>query len=297
MPFDRSQPPVVFGEVLFDCFPDGSRVLGGAPFNVAAHLAAFCAAPVFVSRVGNDALGDRIAKAMTDRGMSRIGLQRDPAHDTGTVEVTLSGGEPTYEIVADRAYDNIDAGALPALSGGGLLYHGSLALRNGVSATALRTLREALDAQIFLDVNLRSPWWDEQQVLAMIDAATWAKLNADELELLAPAGATLEERARLLLERHELELVIATQGSRGAFALSSDGGLCRVAPEAGVQVVDAVGAGDGFASVLILSLLRAWPLQQSLERAQSFASAMVGQRGATVEDPQFYAAFAKAWGL
>jgi fructokinase len=28
----------VFGEVLFDYFPDGSRVLGGAPFNVAWHL-------------------------------------------------------------------------------------------------------------------------------------------------------------------------------------------------------------------------------------------------------------------
>ena len=33
--------PVVFGEVLFDCFPDGSRVLGGAPFNVAWHCQAF----------------------------------------------------------------------------------------------------------------------------------------------------------------------------------------------------------------------------------------------------------------
>jgi fructokinase len=64
-----------------------------------------------------------------------------------------------------------------------------------------------------------------------------------------------------------------------------------------VQVVDAVGAGDGFASVLILSLLRRWPLQQGLDRAQAFASAMVGQRGATVDDPAFYAAFARAWGL
>ncbi|MCG2635366.1 MAG: carbohydrate kinase, partial [Gammaproteobacteria bacterium] len=25
----------IYGEVLFDHFPDGSRVLGGAPFNVA----------------------------------------------------------------------------------------------------------------------------------------------------------------------------------------------------------------------------------------------------------------------
>ena len=32
---------VVYGEVLFDCFPDGRRVLGGAPFNVAWGLKGF----------------------------------------------------------------------------------------------------------------------------------------------------------------------------------------------------------------------------------------------------------------
>ncbi len=131
----------------------------------------------------------------------------------------------------------------------------------------------------------------------MIDGATWAKLNADELCLLAPDGATVEERARLLLERHGLQLVIATLGSKGAFALAADGASGRVTPETNVQVVDAVGAGDGFASVLILSLLRGWPLQQGLDRAQAFASAMVGQRGATVDDADFYAAFVRAWGL
>lgn len=44
----------VFGEVLFDCFPDGRRVLGGAPFNVAWNLQAFGLAPQFISRVGDD---------------------------------------------------------------------------------------------------------------------------------------------------------------------------------------------------------------------------------------------------
>jgi fructokinase len=288
---------VIFGEALFDCFPDGAQVLGGAPFNVASHLAAFGAAPVFVSSVGGDALGDQIERAMAKRGMSRLGLQRDPVHGTGSVQVTLVDGEPSYDIVADRAYDHIQAAALPTLPAGSLLYHGSLALRGEVLTAALHALCEQTDAAVFLDVNLRDPWWDKQRVMAMLDGATWAKLNADELGLLAPDGATTDERAQLLLERHDLRLVIATLGAKGAFALAADGACCRVAPETSVQVVDAVGAGDGFASVLILSLLRKWPLQQGLDRAQAFASAMVGQRGATVDDPAFYAAFARAWGI
>lgn len=297
MPFDPSTPPIIFGEALFDCFPDGTNVLGGAPLNVATHLAAFGADPVFVSSVGNDALGERIERAMADRGMRRIGLQRDPVHATGSVQVLLVDGEPSYDIVADRAYDHIDAAALPTLPRNSLLYHGSLALRNSDSAAAFEALRAQIDAAVFLDVNLRDPWWDEDRLRAMIDAATWVKLNADELELLAPEGSSAEERARLLLKQHGLELVIATLGAAGAFALNRSGEHCRVAPAASVQVVDAVGAGDGFASVLILSLLRGWPLQQGLERAQSFASAMVGRRGATVDDPGFYADFAGRWEL
>ena len=36
----QNDPITVFGEVLFDQFPDGANVLGGAPFNVAWHLKA-----------------------------------------------------------------------------------------------------------------------------------------------------------------------------------------------------------------------------------------------------------------
>jgi fructokinase len=38
-------------------------------------------------------------------------------------------------------------------------------------------------------------------------------------------------------------------------------------------------------------------LPQTLERAQAFASAIVGQRGATVRDPAFYQPFLADWGL
>lgn len=297
MSFDHQQPPLIFGEALFDCFPDGTEVLGGAPFNVAWHLAAFGAGPVFLSRVGQDDLGERIDAAMREHGMTTLGLQQDPVHPTGTVQVRLADGEPSYEIVAERAYDYIDAALLPPLPERALLYHGSLALRQQGSANALRVLRGRLDPAVFLDVNLRDPWWQKEQLIELLEAATWVKLNADELELLAPSGDDPETRARHLRERYALDVVFATLGARGAFALGADESLSRVAPAGDIPVVDAVGAGDGFASVLILGLLRRWPLQQTLDRAQAFASAIVGRRGATVREPAFYQPFLLAWGL
>jgi fructokinase len=296
MPFDPSLAPVVFGEALFDCFPDGTEVLGGAPFNVAWHLAAFGAAPLFVSRVGDDPFGDRIAAAMAGHGMATAGLQRDPMHPTGRVQVSLAGGEPSYDIVADSAYDFIDAAALPTIPAGSLLYHGTLALRQADSAAALAALRARTES-VFVDVNLREPWWSAEAVRALLNGARWVKLNADELALLAAAGDDPESRAAALIERHGLALVYGTLGAQGAFALAADGSLERVRPGATVEVVDAVGAGDGFAAVLILGLLLDWPLGETLDRAQTFASGIVGRRGATIEDLAFYAAFAQRWGL
>jgi len=93
-----------------------------------------------------------------------------------------------------------------------------------------------------------------------------------------------------------LETLYVTEGAAGAFARTPDGDILRVRPAAKVQVVDAVGAGDAFASVLILGILSGWPLQQTLNRAQDFASAIVGRRGATVRDPGLYRAFRQVWG-
>ncbi|NIV35790.1 MAG: carbohydrate kinase, partial [Anaerolineae bacterium] len=60
--------PVIFGEVLFDEFEDGSAVLGGAPFNVAWHLQGFGLNPLFISRIGTDALGAQVQQQMRDWG-------------------------------------------------------------------------------------------------------------------------------------------------------------------------------------------------------------------------------------
>jgi fructokinase len=293
---DEARRPVVFGEVLFDHFPDGSAVLGGAPFNVAWHLQAFGAEPLFVSRVGDDPLGRRIRHAMQGWGMDCSGLQLDSAHPTGTVEVSLEGGEPAYDIVPHRAYDYIDADALPPLPPDGVLYHGTLALRNEASRVAFERLRVGLEAPVFLDVNLRPPWWDRDVVLGGLAHARWVKLNQDELQTLYPGMQDMDAAVDALLADTRLQMVIATRGARGALVRRRSGATVEIAPQArNMQLVDAVGAGDAFASILLLGLLSEWPLEQSLERAQAFASAVVGIRGATTDDAAFYARFRDRW--
>jgi fructokinase len=115
----------IFGEVLFDCFPDGEKKLGGAPFNVAWHLQAFGDNPLFISSVGEDESGVKIRHAMQKWQLSADGLQTDKSHQTGEVKVSLQGGEPSYDIMIERAYDFIQTSQLPNLRNDAVVYHGS----------------------------------------------------------------------------------------------------------------------------------------------------------------------------
>jgi fructokinase len=289
--------PVIFGEVLYDCFPDGQAVLGGAPFNVAWHLQGFGRAPLFISRVGDDPLGHHVKDAMHNHGMDASGLQLDSLHPTGKVTITMSGNSHSFEIIPDQAYDYIDQGALPPLPDSTLFYHGSLAARSPVSAQTLAFLNTRYAGKRLVDVNLRSPWWQQQQVLELVDGAWLAKLNDEELLQLVPDMEDDTARIQHLFDTAGLQLLLVTRGAAGAELLTATGDSFLVAPDPVTDVVDTVGAGDAMTSVLILAILQGWPWQQALERSQAFASAIVGQRGATVEEPGFYQPFIDAWEL
>lgn len=287
--------PLIFGEVLFDCFPDGREVPGGAPFNVAWNLQAFGQHPLFISRIGNDSQGGQIREIMHSWSMNTDFLQYDATRPTGRVEITLTDGEPRFAILPNQAYDHISS-AIPRIQGTpAFLYHGSLALRDDVSRTTLTGLKSNNPCPVFLDVNLRKPWWNRETVLTMIEDTTWLKLNNDEWRALFPEQRDIQSCAAMLLDRFGLKAIFITRGGKGATAYLPDYAPLSVAPGSAVTVVDTVGAGDAFSSVLLLGLTQGWPVQLTLERAQEFASAVVGQQGAVTQNKEFYSTFNHKW--
>ena len=297
---NNSVATVIFGEVLFDCFPDGNSVLGGAPFNVAWHLQAFARSPLMVSSIGDDALGKKVKSAMQSWNMDTSALQLDLEHPTGSVDIRFEQGEPHYTIVEHRAYDYINTALLPPLPENSLLYHGSLALRNQSSRETLTNIKAVHTGIVFMDVNLRDPWWQKTFVLEMVAEADWVKLNEAELLQLACGtsdikSADIKSLAADFINANNLTAVIVTLGAKGAIALTDKGDYAEVIPSQTLEVVDTVGAGDAFTSVLILGILLQWPLQQTMQRAQDFASLMVTQQGATVFNHELYQTMLANW--
>lgn len=295
---------VLFGEVLADIFPDRG-VLGGAPFNVARHLKAFGRNPVLVSRVGNDDLGKRVLGTMKQYGMATGGIQLDRVHPTGQVKVHLEGASHRFEILTEQAYDFIHYGIARMIRlplSPALVYFGTLAQRQAVSRRALTTLLRSTDAAKFLDINLRPLCYDESALRSSLQYADILKLNNEELDILAEMFALSSEspqaRAGELLKQFDLDRVVVTRGAEGAWQIDRAGEIVEVmASDQHTTVIDTVGAGDAFAAVYILGTLRHWPVRSTLERANVFAAAICGIRGAIPEQADFYDRFIREWSL
>lgn len=279
---------LVFGEVLADCFPTGEEVLGGAPFNVAWHLQALGDTPRFISRVGDDALGKKILSGMEAWGMTLSGIQTDPVHPTGRVDVELIDGEPHYSIMSECAYDFIDAGSEERTPLKGMLYHGTLGVRNEVSRSSLLRLSKEPDLSIFLDVNLRVPWWKKEEVYHWLEKARWVKLNHDELRALGSTSSDTQQAMADLQTQFGIEQLILTCGAKGAKVRSRDGKYHHLVPEKAEHLTDTVGAGDAFSAMYIHGLISGWSIPDMLFFAQRFAGKVLGLRGATTTDRAFY---------
>ncbi len=300
MTTDMNNGPMIFGEVLFDCFPDGSRVAGGAPFNVAWHLQGFGLQPLFISRIGKDDAGSEILTMMRDWGMNSTGIQLDSTYPTGQVAITLQqDGQPAFEIVPDQAYDYIDVREqmVDAAVTAPLVYHGSLAMRNSTSRETCHAICERSRGKIFIDINLRAPWWKMDDVSGFFDSANIVKLNDEELGLVSGRKidkGNQQEAATELFQEHDLEMLIVTCGENGAWILTENE-VIKGEPVPADGIVDTVGAGDAFSAVTIYGLQRGWPEKQILDRALAFASAVCEIRGATSRDRRFYRAFLEKW--
>lgn len=300
------QRPTVVGEVLFDCFPDGSNILGGAPFNVAWHLHGLGLSPLMVTSVGDDALGRRVLDTMEKWGMDTSGVQVTKQNQTGRVTVTFADGEPSYDIVTDQAYDHLDA--MQAKSSidkkkidknkYSMLYHGTLIARSPHSQAVLKELKHHLGLPIFVDINLRPPWWQLKTVKESISGASWVKMNQDELATVMDnrnmGTSDIQATAERLFAEYELEMLIVTLGAKGAFCVSKAGTI-QGAPAQASKVVDTVGAGDSFSAVMIAGVIQDWPRALTLKRALDFAAAICEIRGATTSDRHLYENFLSQW--
>jgi len=275
------------GEVLWDVLPGGKQ-LGGAPANFAYHAAMLGNFGIPVSRIGNDDPGKEIKDLLQNLNLDITGLQVDPGHPTGTVNVEIDArGQPGYRIIENVAWDHLEwTDQLKQIAKkADAVCFGSLAQRSVGSREVIRKFlgMTKTEAIRMFDINIRQHYYTRETIEASLALANIIKLNDAELEHIARMLGLGErgdlDAAQALLRRYRLDLVCVTRGAEGSWLISPD--ACDIHPGIKVKVADTVGAGDAFAAAICHHRLKKSDLAMTNRAANILGAWVASRSGAT----------------
>jgi fructokinase len=273
---------VGIGELLWDIFPDGRKVAGGAPFNFAFHCHQLGHEAAIVSRVGDDDLGRELRDEVKRLGLSDAFIQTDRERPTGTVRVTVdANGQPSYEIVENVAWDFIDRESIG--NDARAICFGTLAQRHRHSQSTIQDSIEGCrrgTLRVF-DVNLRNAV-SNHVLLKALDRSDWVKINDGELarlerEFALPMSTILGRETRQ--GNAGIDCCIVTRGEGGCEIVSRNESI--EVPGMPANVVDTVGAGDAFTAAMVCLHLEGKPLRECARFANRYAANVCEHRGGT----------------
>lgn len=275
---------IAIGELLWDLLPNGKKP-GGAPANVLYHLQQLGNTTSLISAVGNDELGKELVQYLQDHNLNTKFIQK-VEKPTGTVEVTLENGSPSYTTSESVAWDYIQKTPqnLQAAATCNAIVYGSLSQREiNSSKTILALLEEKKsDCITLFDVNIREPFINKSTVECSLKHATIFKLNDDELptvcSLLSIDAQDTQSACTQILYKYNLDLVALTQGKAGSTLITKDSFLQRDSVHS--DICDTIGAGDAYSAALLDGLLQGLPLDIIQKKAHILAGWVAEQPGA-----------------
>jgi fructokinase len=293
---------LVIGEALIDIVQDGHQVIGehvgGSPLNVAVGLARLGRDVDFLTHIGDDAYGHRIAEYVEKSGAQLV-PGSDTADRTTTARATVArDGSATYQFDLDWQLSGTPPVPPPLF-----VHTGSIAAVHDPGALAVSALVDAyrVSATVSFDPNVRPSLIADRELARtriehLVERSDIVKVSDEDLRWLDP-NRKPEDIAQTW-QAMGPAIVAVTMADKGAEAICA-AGVVRV-PARSAQVVDTVGAGDSFMVGLIDSLwaqgllgagrraelaaLDLEALTEALEAGSAVAAVTVGRAGADLPD-------------
>ena len=261
------------------------KFLGGSATNVAVAAARHGRRSAVITRTGEDPFGRYVHKELRRLGVDDAFVSAVAGLPTPVTfcEIFPPDNFPIWFYRYPKAPDlEITPGSLPtdAIRSARLFW----ATGTGLSAEPSRAAHAAAWAArgrtplTVLDLDYRPVFWSSREeagrhMRAALTNVTVAVGNVDECQT-AVGSRDPHEATRIMLSLG-IALAVVKQGPRGVLAATAD--TMVAVPPIPVDVLNGLGAGDGFGGALCHGLLAGWPLERTIRFANA-AGAIVATR-------------------
>ena len=293
---------LTMGRVGVDLYPDRVGVplskienfhkfLGGSPTNVAVATARYGHDVALITRTGADPMGEFVHDALRGFGVDDRWVTPVAGLPTPIVFCELFPPDdfPLYFYRyphapdVDIRFEELDLDAVAAadvfwVTGTGL----SVEPSRTATLSALEYRSSSLDPDCrgitIIDLDYRPELWPDlaecrDVYQRALRSATVAVGNRAEVN--AAVGTEVPEEAADALLALGIDLAVVKQGPAGTLARTATERV--VVEPVPVEVVNGLGAGDGFGGALCHGLLAAWPLERTIRLANAAGAYVAGQ--------------------
>ncbi|GGK34409.1 2-dehydro-3-deoxygluconokinase [Caldalkalibacillus thermarum] len=263
------------------------KQIGGAESNVAIGLARLGHQVGWFSKLGKDPFGRFIEKFIrgegvdtsrcmyTDQAPTAVFFKEKLNPKNINVYYYRKGSAASLLRADDLDEAYITSAKMLHLSGI------TPALGSSAKETVYRAIEmaKAKGVKVVFDPNIRLKLWSLEEskpvLLDLIRQADIVLPGVEEGQLIT--GEEEPEKIVDALRAHGQQIFVVKMGARGAYY--DNGQEKGYVPGFKAEVVDPVGAGDGFAAGVISGLLRGWTMQEAVRLGNAVGAMVVGVSG------------------
>ena len=261
----------------------------GAELNVAVGISRLDHAVSYMTKLGHDPFGKRIAYAMDAAGINTDLVVYSDTNPTGFMfKSMVTEGDPDIfyfrrgsaaSTLSVADVEAIDLNGFDFVHLTGITPAISLSAREAVNALAARV--KAAGKVFSFDPNLRPQLWGSKEVMAeyMNTMAAKADIFLPGInEVKTILGESDPEKAAAYYLEKGTGCVIIKLGAEGAYyATAKESGYV---PAFRVEkIVDTVGAGDGFAAGVLTGLMEELSLPEAIRRGCAIGAIQLTSKG------------------
>ena len=291
------EPLVVFSRSGYEGIANDRQFkadYAGAELNTAIGLARLGFQVVFSAAVGDDPFGEFIIRELRAEGIDVRFVKIAPEYSTGIFFKTISGldRDPRvdyYRSQSPMAFGQFSASdCLSIIKSGAIGWVHTTGITRMVSNSTrvetdhiLKTSHEGNVVNSF-DINIRLKLGDvslwRQNLQEVMPLVTWLFMGDSEAKQLFEANDPLFVYEKIRSLGFKGRGLVIKQGANGSTAITEDG-LYQEDAFPVIQVVDTVGAGDGYNAGFIAGIHAGWEIQQAMKLGSIIGAYAVSSHG------------------